>query len=187
MSVPILSITRATRPAAWLAARMGAALCLAALADFLFYGHAVGWSLGLFVLVLSGASALLNPIRADGRRRIVAIGILITGVLAVFEDASLLSIAFALLAAALYALALGSREWGYWLEELKQAAATIVAGPKGLTGDCRRTARLARRLGAPAHEAFVAPLQKLWREAAGADKGKLTEWIVPAVFFCLFL
>ena len=43
-----------------ISAKVGLALALAALADWLFYGEPIGLSLALFVMVMAGVSVLVN-------------------------------------------------------------------------------------------------------------------------------
>ena len=72
-------------------AKVGLALVLAALADWLFYGQRIGLSLTLFTIVLAGGSALFNQAALDLRRAMTGSAILAAGLVPVIEELNTLS------------------------------------------------------------------------------------------------
>ncbi|MDH2351664.1 DUF4173 domain-containing protein [Bradyrhizobium sp. SSUT112] len=79
--------------------RLGLALALAALADWLFYGERIGLSLTLFAIATACVSILFNHAALDRRRGIIGAAILVAGLVPAVEELNTLS--FLILAAAL--------------------------------------------------------------------------------------
>ncbi|MDA9442948.1 hypothetical protein XH98_28405 [Bradyrhizobium sp. CCBAU 51745] len=80
-------------------AKLGCALALAALADWLFYGHRIGLSLTLFAVATVCMSMLFNYATLDRRRAMVGAVILVAGLIPAIEELNALS--FLILVAAL--------------------------------------------------------------------------------------
>ncbi|WP_454651714.1 DUF4153 domain-containing protein [Bradyrhizobium liaoningense] len=80
-------------------AKVGLALALAALADWLFYGQRIGLSLTLFAIALAGVSALFNHAVLDLRRAMIGSAVLAAGLAPAIEELNTLS--FLILAASL--------------------------------------------------------------------------------------
>ena len=74
--------------------KLAITIALAALADWLFYAQRVGISMALFAIVLFASSWLCNQIGFNRRRRPMATGVLIAGLLPVVEDLNPLSLLF---------------------------------------------------------------------------------------------
>ncbi|MCJ9702481.1 MULTISPECIES: DUF4173 domain-containing protein [unclassified Bradyrhizobium] len=74
-----------------ISAKVGLALLLAALADWLFYGQRIGLSLTLFTIALAGVSALFNHAALDLRRAITGSAVLAAGLVPVIEELNTLS------------------------------------------------------------------------------------------------
>jgi hypothetical protein len=74
--------------------KLAITIALAALADWLFYAQRVGISMALFAIVLFASSWLCNRIGFDRRRRLMATGVLIAGLLPAVEDLNPLSLLF---------------------------------------------------------------------------------------------
>ena len=72
-------------------AKVGLALVLAALADWLFYGQRIGLSLTLFAIALAAGSALFNRDALDLRRAMISLTILAAGLVPAMEDLNTLS------------------------------------------------------------------------------------------------
>ncbi|MBR0988488.1 DUF4153 domain-containing protein [Bradyrhizobium liaoningense] len=72
-------------------AKVGLALVLAALADWLFYGQRIGLSLTLFAIALAGVSALFNHAALDLRRALIGSAILVAGLVPAVEELNTLS------------------------------------------------------------------------------------------------
>ncbi|WP_439408318.1 DUF4173 domain-containing protein [Bradyrhizobium sp. DASA03076] len=80
-------------------AKLGCALALAALADWLFYGHRIGLSLTLFAIATVCMSMLFNYAALDRRRAMIGAVILVAGLIPAIEELNALS--FLILVAAL--------------------------------------------------------------------------------------
>jgi len=72
-------------------AKLGCALALAALADWLFYGHRIGLSLTLFAIATICISMLFNHAALDPRRGIIGAAILVAGLIPAIEELNPLS------------------------------------------------------------------------------------------------
>lgn len=79
--------------------KLGLALALAALADWLFYGERIGLSLTLFAIATACVSVLFNHAALDPRRALIGAAILVVGLAPAVEELNTLS--FLLLVAAL--------------------------------------------------------------------------------------
>lgn len=80
-------------------AKLGCALMLAALADWLFYGQRIGLSLTLFAIAVACVSVLFNQASLDLRRGGAGAAVLVAGLVPAVEELNTLS--FLILAAAL--------------------------------------------------------------------------------------
>jgi hypothetical protein len=80
-------------------AKLGCALALAALADWLFYGHRIGLSLTLFAVATVCVSMLFNHAALDLRRAVIGAAVLVVGLMPAIEELNTLS--FLILVAAL--------------------------------------------------------------------------------------
>ena len=80
-------------------AKLGLALALAALADWLFYGQRIGLSLTLFAIATACVSMLFNHAALDLRRAMIGAAILVAGLVPATEELNTLS--FLILTAAL--------------------------------------------------------------------------------------
>lgn len=72
-------------------AKIGLALVLAALADWLFYGERIGLSLTLFAIAIAGVSVFFNHATLDLRRAMIAAAILVAGLVPAAEELNTLS------------------------------------------------------------------------------------------------
>lgn len=72
-------------------AKVGLALMLAALADWLFYGERIGLSLSLFAIAIAGVSVFFNHATLDLRRTMIAAAILVAGLVPAVEELNTLS------------------------------------------------------------------------------------------------
>jgi hypothetical protein len=80
-------------------AKVGLALALAALADWLFYGERIGLSLSLFAIATAAVSVLCNRAALDSRRAAIGGAIVVLGLMPAVEELNTLS--FLILVAAL--------------------------------------------------------------------------------------
>jgi hypothetical protein len=160
----------------WLWRRLLVTTACAAFADWLFYCEPGGLSLALFLVILAIAAACLNPVRADGRLKIVASTVLIAGLLALLEDLNWLSFWFGALGTALFAGIMSSRDFGDWWKQLKYAVGTFVPAPIRLTRDCLRVRALASRRRFARVRPGTATISDI-----------LSAWIVPIGFRIVFL
>ena len=72
-------------------AKVGLALALAALADWLFYGERIGLSLSLFAIATACVSVLFNHATLDLRRALTSAAILVAGLVPAVEELNPLS------------------------------------------------------------------------------------------------
>ena len=72
-------------------AKLGLALVLAALADWLFYGQRIGLSLALFAIAIACVSVLFNYAALDLRRAMVGAAIFVAGLVPAIEELNTLS------------------------------------------------------------------------------------------------
>jgi hypothetical protein len=93
MTSPASTIVENIKPIghASIPAKVGLALVLAALADWLFYGQRIGLSLTLFAVALAGVSALFNHMSLDLRRALIGSAVLAAGLVPIIEDLNTLS------------------------------------------------------------------------------------------------
>lgn len=103
---------------------MGTALVAAS--DFLFYGHPVGISLCIFLVLLAGAVLLCNKIRADPREKITAAAVLTFSLVPLFESLGLLSVLIALLGTAYFALEITGNTRARWPERLRRIGVVLT-------------------------------------------------------------
>ncbi|POR52543.1 DUF4173 domain-containing protein [Bosea psychrotolerans] len=157
------------RPRRWLQARLGLAAGLVLLADLLFYGHALGISLAYFLATLAAASLWANPVRASGRSRALALLLLGAGLLAIVEEANLLSSVLAILSTAVFAVMISQQRQARWQEQMREARRMLLAGAFRLLGDIGRVSRLSG----------------LRRRVPGGF-GWVTSWIIPLAFLSVF-
>ncbi|WP_314951989.1 DUF4173 domain-containing protein [Bradyrhizobium cosmicum] len=74
-----------------IAAKVGLALVLAALADWLFYGARIGLSLALFAIAMACASVIFNHAGLNLRRAMIGTAILVAGLVPAIEELNTLS------------------------------------------------------------------------------------------------
>ncbi len=159
-----------TNPFRWLWTRLALAGGLAALADWLFFGRALGFSLPLFLAILCGVALAINPLRAEGRLRFAGFGLLAVSLAALVEEVNTLSFCLSLLTLAFCAILLASRRVERWQTCATQAGMMLVCGPFRLIGDALRALRLAGKRN-----------QKLAKITAPLA------WLMPALLLGLFL
>jgi hypothetical protein len=151
-------------------ALLGAGLVVTALADWLFYLHAPGMSVAIFVAALCVTALLTNPVRASRTGLAGAIAVLAAALLPAIEDFGLLSLVFAAAGASVFALVATGWPARSALQRLTDVGSMIASGPF----------RLAADLGYAIHEAKQRDIT-----THGADW--LVAWIVPVGLGGLFL
>src|SRR5581483_2675466 len=82
-------------------AKLGCALALTALADWLFYGHRIGLSLTLFAIATVCVSMLFNHAVLDLRRAMIGAVILVAGLMPAIEELNALSFLILVIALAI--------------------------------------------------------------------------------------
>ncbi|KAB1072348.1 DUF4153 domain-containing protein [Methylobacterium planeticum] len=123
------------------------AVGFAVLGDWLFYGHCLGMSLALFLVALAAVVPVTNAVRLRGRELVAAGALLTVGILPLMESSGLLSVVFAAVGLALFAVVLtGSLAQG-WAQTLSAARRLLLAGPLRLAFDL--TAEFRQRIGGP--------------------------------------
>lgn len=145
--------------------RLALAAAATALGDWLFYGHRLGISVAVFILVLAAGVVAGQVVRAHGRTRLVAIGLLVAGALPLVETLNALTLLLATIGLALFAtLIVGATTPGL-RAMLASALRVVCIGPFRLLPDA---------------------LAHLRKRPAGRRRfslAALAGWGVP-VFFC---
>jgi uncharacterized protein DUF4153 len=143
--------------------KLAVAIAATAFADWLFYDHAIGLSLALFLLVLACISLLANPVRTSRRQVLIAVAILIAGLAPIMEELDTLSALFGVVAVAVAVASLTNPFIEGLRDRVKAVLALLLAGPFRLFPD------LARSLSRP------------------SSLSHLTMWIVPLFLSGIFL
>ncbi|PZV38656.1 DUF4173 domain-containing protein [Mesorhizobium kowhaii] len=154
-------------------ARLGVAVVLVALADFLFYGQPAGITVFLFAILMAAAVVAVHPAAfSDGRLWLKPVALLVA-LLPLAENVSALSVSTALAAMIVFALSLSGRLRHRIARIAGQIALFGLAVPFRLIGDFIRWRKTARRFG-----------RRRVRLAA------IAVWVMPltlgAVFLALF-
>jgi hypothetical protein len=148
--------------------QFGLAAACAALADWLFYGWQMGISLALFFGVLGVIAIASNGVRAPRQAQIVMTTLFVAGLVALIEDIDILSATWSALATALFVSVLTVQEASSWQRHLFDAATAPLRGPFQFVGD------------------VVGALRKM-KSWTPEWLGSLVAWIVPLIFFIIFL
>jgi len=143
--------------------RIGAAIGLAALADWLFYEEYAGISVVLFAIALAGASLLTNRAMVDRRRLLPAGLVVIASLLPAVEDLNALSLGFVLLALGVAAAMLTNHGFDSLADRTRALRELYLFAPFRLMRD--------------AISAFNLP---------GISSG-IAVWVVPVLMSCVFL
>jgi len=147
-----------------------AGLGVTALADWLFYLHAPGISVAIFVAALCITTLLTNPVRANRIELTAAAAVLAAALLPAIEDFGLLSLVFAVAGACVFTLLVTGWSARPAVERLNDVSWMMVSGPF----------RLAAHLGCAINEARQ-------RDIAKHGANWLMAWIVPVGLGGLFL
>jgi hypothetical protein len=144
-------------------AKVGLALVLAALADWLFYGPRIGLSLTLFVIAMACVSMLFNHAALDLRRAMIGAAILVAGLAPAVEELNMLS--FLILTMAL-------------------AIALLIATNPETTGLTERARALRNFFLLGPFRFFLDALQIF--NMSGFTRG-IALWLMPAVMSTVFV
>ncbi len=109
--------------------RLLVAGALTGLADWLFYGHAVGLSLAVFLLCLAACAVITGPLHIGWGRCSIAFGILCLGLAPLIEEANPLSISIGILSAAVTAAILTNPFFETFADALTAVKAYLIKGP----------------------------------------------------------
>lgn len=109
--------------------RLLVAGALTGLADWLFYGHAVGLSLAVFLLCLAACAFITGPLHIGWGRCSIAFGILCLGLAPLIEAANPLSISIGILSAAVTAAILTNPFFLRFADALTAVKAYLIKGP----------------------------------------------------------
>ena len=144
-------------------------LAMVALADWLFYGHALGISALIFLLVLDLGVVLANPLRAGRREMLIALGVLVAALVPLAVETSALSISFGALGAAYFALA-ATRSAADWTDRLRDCVALLLDGIWQAVADIFRAGQS-------------------WSHGDKGMRhiGSLAVWVVPVALGTIFL
>jgi len=109
--------------------KVGLALVLAALADWLFYGQRIGLSLTLFAIALAGVSALFNHAALDLRRAMTGSAILAAGLVPVIEELNTLSFLILVASLAIALLLVTNAETTGLVDRARALRNFVLLGP----------------------------------------------------------
>ncbi|WP_342150036.1 DUF4173 domain-containing protein [Methylorubrum sp. SB2] len=164
LASPTLSLALPSlRPARWLLLP-----ALVVLGDRLFYGHAIGISLALFLAALAVTVPLANPVRRDARSLGLASILLVLGLLPLIEDAGFLAVLFGVSGLVAFAVIVTGGLAPGWAATLAAMRRMLLAGPLQIGFDA------AAGLHRP-----VATVRG-WRDAS------VVGWILPVILTGLF-
>jgi hypothetical protein len=143
---------------------------LMGLADWLFFRHAIGISVVVFVIALEAGVLIASPARPDWREMMAAVAILVAALLPLIEAPTVIAFLFCVAGAAYFAVVASARATGPWREKAAAALWLLLAGPFWLIPDVGRAVQSANRTGA----------------ATGMANAAKT-WIMPLVLGAVFL
>jgi hypothetical protein len=149
---------------------LGAGAAVTALADQLFYRHAPGASVAIFVAALCAAALVTNPVRARRTELAASTAVLVAALLPALEHFGPLSLVFAGAGACVFVLLATGWPPRPAVERVADVGWMIVSGPFRLTAD----------LGGAIHEARQ-------RDFAKHGANWAVAWIVPVVLGGVFL
>ncbi|MDT3684326.1 MAG: DUF4173 domain-containing protein [Pseudorhodoplanes sp.] len=149
--------------------KLAIAAAIAALADWLFYGHALGISLVLFLLALCIGAMLTNPVYATRRALLNGAVVFLLAIAPLIVETSLIGLAFAATGAA-YAALIVTHTGATWTERLIGAVALLLDGFWRIFPD------------------LSCGIGQWLRSERATDSGRaLIVWIVPLVLGVIFL
>lgn len=141
MTVPAMK----TSPVPSYCRRVGAAVALVALADFLFYGQPAGITVFIFAIVLAAAVVAMHPTALNDVRVWLKPAALFAALLPLVENVSPLSVLVAIAALAIFALTLTGRLRKERIA--RQLGLFLLAAPFRFARDFFRWRKAARELG----------------------------------------
>ena len=139
------------------------AAAMVSVTDWLFYGHRLGISVAIFLLVLAGVAVIANPVTASPRRIAWSGAILFFGLLPIVEDFNTLSAAIGIIAVAF--------------------AATLLTNPFIDSIDDHIVA--VRRILLTGPFRFLSDLPHM--QSRSVSFSHIVVWIVPLLLSALFL
>ena len=139
------------------------AAILAALADWLFYGHGLGVSLALFLMLVAASSLLTNSLVASRRQILLGVTLLIAGWLPIIESFNFLSVLIAVVTTAVVVASLTNPFIEDLSDRVKAVLLLLFSGPFRLLEDIR--------LGLVSRLSFAS----------------VTVWIMPVILTGVFL
>ncbi len=145
-------------------------LALVALADWLFYGHAVGISALAFLIALAAGVILANPLRASAREMLIALGILVAALVPLAAEVSILSVLFGAMGAAYFALSI-TRSGTDWTDRARDCIALLLDGTWQAVADICRAGRSWATIGAEGTRRL----------------DQFTVWVIPVALGAIFL
>lgn len=164
------SMPRPVSPQAWLCLHAGAGVACLIMADWLFFGHAVGVSFAVYLVFLALVCTCVNPLRASKADRTIAGAILVSGIAALVYDFNFLSFCFGLFSLVLYSQILCGVKRSQWLPRMKQCRRLAWIGYFWMLRDGLRVLRL-------------------WqcRRTKKARHGNALQWLLPLVLGSIFV
>ena len=164
------TVPRPVSPEAWFGLHAGVGAACLALADWLFFGHAMGISFAVFLLFLALVYSCLNPVRARKDDARNAVAMLFLGIFALVYDFNFLSFCLGVSMFFLYVLTLSGVKRGELLCGLSRCWRFAGLGFVLVIRDGLR-------------------IQRLWgcRRKAVSKDASYAQWVIPLVFGAIFV
>ena len=144
-------------------------LAMVGLADWLFYGHAIGISALIFLMALDLGVVIANPLRTGRSDMLTGFGVLVMALVPLAVETSILSVLFGALGAAYFALA-AARSSNDWTDRLRDCFALLLDGTWQAVADLVR-----------AGQAWINGTDGMRR------LGSLAVWVIPVALGAIFL
>jgi hypothetical protein len=117
--------------------RLILAAILAAVADWLFYGHGLGVSLALFLMLVAALSLSTNPLAVDRRQALLGVALLVAGLLPIVESLNPLSVLIAVVTTSVVVASLTNPFIDDLSDRVKSVLLLLFSGPVRLLDDVR--------------------------------------------------
>jgi Domain of unknown function (DUF4173) len=170
MTTPSLAVSQPFSITRSLPLKLFVIAAMIALADWLFFGRAIGISVAIFTVALAALVPIANPVQSGRRELAIATGILLAALLPLLEAPGVISIGFAIVGLCYFAL----------------TAATRVSD--SLRGKCIATFTL---LGAAPFQILADLLRAYESDQPHAPLApwvrSLSAWVVPLLFALVFV
>ncbi|AWL99154.1 DUF4173 domain-containing protein [Bradyrhizobium amphicarpaeae] len=158
-------------------AKVGLALVLAALADWLFYGQRIGLSLTLFAIALAGVSALFNHAVVDLRRALIGSAVLVAGLVPAIEELNTLSFLILIASLAMALLLVTNSETTGLADRARALRNFVLLGPFRFILDAPQAFNASALTRGIAHWLLPAALSSVFVALFAAANPVIEQWV----------